>query len=137
VIDATGSVVAPGFGDIHTRYDAQIFWDPLLSVSPWHGATTVVVGNCGFGVAPTRPEHRDLILRTLENVESSQPPAKNRPFSRENWSEETGQVTWRALAELEGEKREQAVSAARAALSAHITEDGLDLGAACRLVYAR
>jgi N-acyl-D-amino-acid deacylase len=68
-LDATGCVVAPGFVDIHTHYDAQVFWDDRLSCSPWHGVTTVVMGNCGFGVAPTRPEHRDLILRTLESVE--------------------------------------------------------------------
>ena len=68
-IDAEGRVVAPGFVDIHTHYDAQVFWDRMLSISPWHGVTSVVVGNCGFGIAPTRPEHRDLILRTLENVE--------------------------------------------------------------------
>ena len=68
-IDATARVVSPGFVDIHTHYDAQVFWDRTLSISPWHGVTSVVVGNCGFGIAPTRPEHRDLILRTLENVE--------------------------------------------------------------------
>ncbi|MEE2677203.1 MAG: amidohydrolase family protein [Myxococcota bacterium] len=68
-LDATGRVVAPGFVDIHTHYDAQILWDRMLSISPWHGVTTVVMGNCGFGVAPTRPEHRELILRTLEKVE--------------------------------------------------------------------
>ena len=68
-IDAEGAIVAPGFVDIHTHYDAQVFWDRMLTISPWHGVTTVVVGNCGFGVAPTRPSHRDLILRTLENVE--------------------------------------------------------------------
>jgi len=67
--DAQGLVVAPGFVDIHTHYDAQVLWDPELTVSPWHGVTSVVMGNCGFGVAPTRPEHRDLILRTLERVE--------------------------------------------------------------------
>jgi N-acyl-D-aspartate/D-glutamate deacylase len=69
VLDATGCVVAPGFIDIHTHYDAQIFWDRSLTISPWHGVTSVVIGNCGFGIAPTRPSHRDLILRTLENVE--------------------------------------------------------------------
>ena len=68
-IDATGRVVAPGFVDIHTHYDAQIIWDRMLTISPWHGVTTVVMGNCGFGVAPTRPQHRDLIVRTLEKVE--------------------------------------------------------------------
>jgi N-acyl-D-aspartate/D-glutamate deacylase len=69
VVDADGSVVAPGFVDVHTHYDVQVFWDRMLSISPWHGVTTVVMGNCGFGIAPTRPAHRDLILRTLENVE--------------------------------------------------------------------
>lgn len=68
-IDATGRVVAPGFVDIHTHYDAQVLWDRMMTVSPWHGVTTAVMGNCGFGVAPTRPEHRDLIVRTLEKVE--------------------------------------------------------------------
>ncbi|MDX2168277.1 MAG: amidohydrolase family protein [Deltaproteobacteria bacterium] len=68
-LDADGAVVAPGFVDIHTHYDVQVFWDRMLTISPWHGVTTVVMGNCGFAVAPTRPAHRDLILRTLENVE--------------------------------------------------------------------
>jgi len=67
--DAGGRVIAPGFVDIHTHYDAQVLWDRMLSISPWHGVTTVVIGNCGFGVAPTRAAHRGLILRTLEKVE--------------------------------------------------------------------
>src|SRR5207247_1878520 len=69
VLEADGAVVAPGFVDIHTHYDAQVFWDRMLTLSPWHGVTSVVMGNCGFGVAPTRPAHRDLVLRTLESVE--------------------------------------------------------------------
>jgi N-acyl-D-aspartate/D-glutamate deacylase len=68
-IDAGGLAVAPGFVDIHTHYDAQVMWDRMLTVSPWHGVTTVVMGNCGFSVAPTRPEHRGQIMRTLEKVE--------------------------------------------------------------------
>jgi N-acyl-D-aspartate/D-glutamate deacylase len=68
-VDAGGLVVAPGFVDVHTHYDAQVMWDRMLTISPWHGVTTVVMGNCGFGVAPTRPDHRGLIMRTLEKVE--------------------------------------------------------------------
>ncbi|HEX4865114.1 MAG TPA: amidohydrolase family protein [Acidimicrobiales bacterium] len=67
--DAGGHVVAPGFIDIHTHYDAQVFWDPALTPSCFHGVTTVIAGNCGFSIAPTRPEHHELIARTLENVE--------------------------------------------------------------------
>ncbi len=68
-IEADGRIVCPGFVDIHTHYDAQVLWDPMLTISPWHGVTTVVMGNCGFGIAPTRPAHRSLILQTLERVE--------------------------------------------------------------------
>ena len=72
-LDASGCAVAPGFIDIHTHYDAQVFWDPALRPSSFHGVTTVVAGNCGFTIAPTRPEHRDVIVRTLENVEDMDP----------------------------------------------------------------
>ena len=68
-IDGGGLVVAPGFIDIHTHYDAQVFWDPALTPSCFHGVTTVVAGNCGFSIAPVRPEHHELVARTLENVE--------------------------------------------------------------------
>src|SRR4030095_15591285 len=68
-LSAAVCFVAPGFIDIHTHYDAQVFWDPALKPSSSHGVTTVVAGNCGFTIPPTRPEHHDLIARTLENVE--------------------------------------------------------------------
>src|SRR5437764_8534360 len=68
-VDLDGLVLAPGFVDIHTHYDAQVLWDRDLTPSCWHGVTTVVMGNCGFGIAPTRAAHRSTIARTLENVE--------------------------------------------------------------------
>ncbi|ODT16316.1 MAG: hypothetical protein ABS35_28765 [Kaistia sp. SCN 65-12] len=68
-IDAKGKIVSPGFVDVHTHYDAQILWDRMLSISPWHGVTTTVIGNCGFGVAPTHAAHRKIIMQTLEKVE--------------------------------------------------------------------
>jgi len=70
VIDADGLVLAPGFVDPHTHYDAQIAWDPLLTCSPWHGVTTVVMGNCGVGVAPVKPGTREILMQDLVNVEA-------------------------------------------------------------------
>jgi N-acyl-D-amino-acid deacylase len=68
-LDALGCAVTPGFIDIHTHYDAQVFWDPTLRPSSYHGVTTVIAGNCGFAIAPARAEHHEVIARTLENVE--------------------------------------------------------------------
>ncbi len=72
-LEADGNIVSPGFVDIHTHYDAQVFWDPALTPSCWHGVTSVVAGNCGFSIAPVRPEHRELLVRTLQHVEDMAP----------------------------------------------------------------
>jgi N-acyl-D-aspartate/D-glutamate deacylase len=69
-IDAAGLAVAPGFIDPHTHYDAQICWDGALTPSSWHGVTSVVMGNCGVGIAPCRPEAREIAMRDLVNVEA-------------------------------------------------------------------
>src|SRR5579885_825264 len=70
VIDADGLIVAPGFVDPHTHYDAQICWDPQISCSSWHGVTSVVMGNCGVGIAPCKPAAREIAAWDLVNVES-------------------------------------------------------------------
>ena len=68
-LDATGLVVAPGFVDLHTHYDAQIHWDPYCTVSGWHGVTSLVLGNCGFGFAPVKPQDRDRALLMMTRTE--------------------------------------------------------------------
>jgi len=68
-IDATGRIVTPGFIDPHTHYDAQVTWSNTISPSSWNGVTTVMVGNCGVGFAPCKPEERDLLVKLMEGVE--------------------------------------------------------------------
>ena len=69
-IDADGAIVAPGFVDLHTHYDAQIRWDPWCTISGWHGVTSVVLGNCGFGFAPVKPHFRERSMLTMTRTEA-------------------------------------------------------------------
>jgi len=69
VIDADGLLVTPGWVDVHTHYDGQATWDPILAPSSWHGVTTILFGNCGVGFAPVRPHHRDALIDLMEGVE--------------------------------------------------------------------
>jgi N-acyl-D-aspartate/D-glutamate deacylase len=86
VLDAEGHVVAPGFIDGHTHMDAQVCWDPLGTCSCWHGITSVVMGNCGFSLAPCRERDKDLVMRNLERAEDISPAAMQAGI---NWSWET------------------------------------------------
>ena len=70
VLDADGMIVAPGYVDLHTHYDAQVFWDPYCSLSGWHGVTSVAIGNCGFGFAPVRPEERERSMLSMTRNEA-------------------------------------------------------------------
>jgi N-acyl-D-aspartate/D-glutamate deacylase len=69
-IDADELIVAPGFVDLHTHYDAQIRWDPYCTISGWHGVTSLVLGNCGFGFAPVKPDFRDRSMLTMTRTEA-------------------------------------------------------------------
>jgi N-acyl-D-aspartate/D-glutamate deacylase len=86
VIDATGQIVAPGVIDVHTHYDASINWDPYATSSSWHGTTTVVAANCGFGYAPVHAQDRERIMLMMKNTE--QIPIATQRLAM-NWSWET------------------------------------------------
>jgi len=86
VVDAEGHVVSPGFIDVHTHMDAQVFWDPIGSCSCWHGITTVAMGNCGFSLAPCAEKDKLMVIRNLERAEDISPEAMNAGIK---WSWET------------------------------------------------
>ena len=86
VIDAEGHIVAPGFIDGHTHMDAQVCWDPLGTCSCWHGITSVVMGNCGFSLAPCREDEKIMVMRNLERAEDISPEAMEAGIK---WSWET------------------------------------------------
>ena len=147
-LDAGGLVVTPGFIDVHTHYDAQVFWDPALTPSSWHGVTTVVAGNCGFSIAPCRPEHRDLLAATLQHVEDMDVAtlAAGIPWDFETFPEYLDSVERRGVALNyavyvghtavrlfvmgdDGYEREQATDAEIAAMQ-QVVAEALDAGAA-------
>ncbi len=70
VLDASGLIVAPGFVDLHTHYDSQVFWDPYCSISSWHGVTSVAIGNCGFGFAPCKPQDQERTMLAMTRNEA-------------------------------------------------------------------
>jgi N-acyl-D-amino-acid deacylase len=95
-INADGLVLTPGFIDIHTHYDAQISWDPLLTSSCWHGVTTVLMGNCGVGVAPCRPVEREVTAWDLVNVEAM---PYDMLLNGMSWNGKVFPSIWRPLAD--------------------------------------
>ncbi len=99
VVDADGALVAPGFVDIHTHYDGQVTWDNRLVPSSWHGVTTVVMGNCGVGFAPCRPEDHDRIIELMEGVEDIPGTALHEgiPWTWESFGEYLDHLSTRAF----------------------------------------
>lgn len=88
-IDASGLLVTPGFVDIHTHYDGQVVWDPEVTPSSWHGVTTVVMGNCGVGFAPVKPDRHEFLISVMEGVEDIPGAALSEgvPFNWESFPE--------------------------------------------------
>lgn len=98
-IDARGKLVTPGFVDIHTHYDGQVTWDQRLQPSSWHGVTTVVMGNCGVGFAPCRPEDHARLIRLMEGVEDIPFPvlAEGLPWNWESYPDYLDSIAGRAF----------------------------------------
>ena len=90
-IDANGLMVTPGWVDVHTHYDGQALWDPLLAPSCWHGVTTVMFGNCGVGFAPVKKHHRQALMDLMEGVEEIPNPVLSAGLT---WEWETFPDSW-------------------------------------------
>ncbi|MBS0243167.1 MAG: amidohydrolase family protein, partial [Proteobacteria bacterium] len=94
-IDAKGRLVTPGFVDIHTHYDGQAVWDPYTAPSSWHGVTTAIMGNCGVGFAPCKPQDREKLVELMEGVEDIPGPVMHEGL---NWTWESFPEYFQALA---------------------------------------
>src|SRR5207248_190160 len=103
IIDAEGHVVAPGFIDGHTHMDAQVFWDALGTCSCWHGVTSVVMGNCGFSLAPCAEKDKLLVMRNLERAEDISPKAMEAGI-KWSWSNFSQYLVCRLLLEKKNAK---------------------------------
>src|SRR5262249_16085215 len=117
-IDASGLLVTPGWVDLHTHYDGQAMWDPLLAPSCWHGVTTVVFGNCGVGFAPVKKHHRQALMDLMEGVEEIPNPVLAAGLT---WEGDTFPEVMDAL-----DKRERAIDIA--AQAAHLPMRGHVIG---------
>jgi N-acyl-D-amino-acid deacylase len=87
VFDARGLLVAPGFVDLYTRFDSKVFWGPYCTISGWHGMNAVVIGNCGFGCAPVKPEDRERAMLTMERNEAVRATTMAAGVRRRNYSD--------------------------------------------------
>ena len=92
-INAAGKLVTPGFVDVHTHYDAQVTWSNRITPSSWNGVTTLMMGNCGVGFAPCKPEQRDMLIELMEGVEDI-PEVVLTEGLPWNWEQRTG-CKWR------------------------------------------
>ena len=130
-VDARELVVAPGFIDPHTHYDAQLTWDPSASCTSWHGVTTIVTGNCGFTMAPCRPEDRLTLMKMLEYVEgmSLEAMQKGIEWNFETFDEYLGALDrlplWVNVAPLIGHSAVRQFVMGRAAWERAATDDEL------------